>query len=408
MFDWYRKMKLANKIFLAMILGSVVGMVAGPVAVQLKWIGDIWLNMLKMIIVPIVIFTVVQGITSMESPKALGRMAFRVTSYYIITTALAVLVGVGVAKFMQPGLGFVFEKGGKIAEVPKLVDFKTFFLAMFSDNMFASFTKGDILQVLVIAILIGVAIVFMPREKGQPVRAWFNSMSQLFMAVVGVIMDISPVGIFCLMASALGTYGLGFMGTMSKLIGAFYVACAVQAFAVYIPTVWLFASWSPIEFLKRMNESLVFAISACSSTAAIPINIRIAKEEFKVKDVSADFMIPFGTQINHDGSAIMLAVVIGFCMQAVGMDFTAEHLIQMVLLGVVVSMGGGGIPAAGVVKLMIVAQAFNVPLEIVAIVGSLYRLFDMGTTALNVIGDVAGVIIVDKFEKNTETLSNMG
>lgn len=400
-------MKLANKIFLAMVLGSVVGLAVGPVAVHLKWIGDIWLNMLKMIIVPIVIFTVVQGITSMESPKALGRMAFRVTSYYMITTVFAVLIGVGVAEFLQPGFGFVFEKGGKMAEVAKLTDFKTFFLAMFSDNMFASFTKGDILQILVIAILIGIAIVFMPKEKGQPIRTWFNSMSQLFMAVVGVIMDISPIGIFCLMASALGTYGFGFMGTMSKLIGAFYVACVIQAFAVYVPTVWLFAKWSPIEFLKRMNESLVFAISTCSSAAAIPINLRIAKEKFKVKDVCADFMIPFGTQINHDGSAIMLAVVMAFCMQAIGMDFTAGHLIQMVLLGVVVSMGGGGIPAAGVVKLMIVAQAFNVPLEIVAIVGSLYRLFDMGTSALNVLGDVGGVIVVDKFEKNNETLSNI-
>ena len=399
MFSFYGKMKLSNKIFLSMLAGSALGLIMGPSATQLQFVGDIWLNMIKMIIVPLVIFMIVQGISGMENPRALGRILLKLTLYYAVTTIAAVLIGVCITKLLEPGLGFEFQKAAQTIKVDKLVNWQTFLVNLFSDNMFASFTKADIPQVLVIGILLGLAIVFMPKERSGPTKAWFSAMSALFMSVVGIVMALSPIGVFCLMASALGKYGLLFLGTMSKLVVTYYLACIVQLVAVYLPSIWLLGGMSPLQFLRKTAETTIFCISTCSSTAAIPLNLKVSKERLDVRDDIADFAVPFGTQINHDGNAIMFGCVILFCMQAIGESVTSVQLIQMVVLGVIVSFGGGGIPSAGIVKLMVVAQAFNMPLEIVAIVGSLYRLFDMATTTLNCLGDLAGIVVVDKLEK---------
>jgi Na+/H+-dicarboxylate symporter len=399
MYSLYGKMKLSNQIFLSMIAGSILGLVMGPAATQLQFIGDIWLNLIKMILVPLVIFMIVQGISGMENPKTLGRILLKLTIYYAITTMAAVLVGVCVTKWLAPGVGFAFQKTAQVIKVDKLVDWQTFLVNLVSDNMFGSFVKADIPQVLVIGILLGLAIVFMPKEKSAPARAWFSTMAALFMSVVGIVMALSPIGVFCLMASALGKYGLLFLGSMSKLVLTYYLACIIQLVGVYLLSVWLFGGMTPLQFLRRTIDTTTFCISTCSSTAAIPLNLEVSKERLGVRDDIADFAVPFGTQINHDGNAIMFGCVILFCMQAIGESVTSAQLIQMVVLGVIVSFGGGGIPSSGIVKLMVVAQAFNMPLEIVAIVGSLYRLFDMATTTLNCLGDLAGIVVIDRFEK---------
>lgn len=399
MFSWYTKMKLTNKIFLAMVLGTLLGIVAGPVATQLEWVGNIWLNMIKMAVIPLVIFTMVQGITSMDNPKALKRIWLRATLYYLVTTIIAVLIGIITTTLLKPGLGFIFEKGSKTVEVPKLVDLKGFMVGLFSDNIFVSFTKGDIVQVLIIAIIVGIAIVKMPVEKSGPIKAWFSSMTNLVMAVVGFIMDLAPIGVFCLMAAALGKYGIGFLGTMSKLIGTYYLAAAIQLLGIYLLTVWIFTKMSPFDFMRRTSKTWIFTLSTCSSAAAIPISLQVAKEELGVSKDVADFIVPYGTQMNHDGNAILIGTVLIFCAQAIGIDFTFMQLVQMVILGVILSAGGGGIPSSGIVKLMIVAQAFSMPLEIIVMVGAFYRLFDMVVTTMNCLGDLAGTIIVDKLEK---------
>ncbi|SDF21614.1 dicarboxylate/amino acid:cation symporter [Sporomusa acidovorans] len=399
MFSWYTKMKLTNKIFLAMLIGSLLGIVAGPLATQLEWIGNIWLNLIKMMVIPLVIFTMVQGIASMDNPKTLGRIWLRATLYYLVTTIIAVLIGIVTTTILKPGLGFVFEKGAKVADVPKLVDLKGFMVSLFSDNIFVSFTKGDIVQVLIVAIIIGIAIVKMPAEKSGPVKAWFSSMNNVVMAVIGLIMDLAPIGVFCLMAAALGKYGIGFLGTMSKLIGTYYLAAIIQLFGVYLLTVWIFTRMTPFDFMRRTSNTWIFTLSTCSSAAAIPISLQVAKEELAVSKDVADFIVPYGTQMNHDGNAILIGTVLIFCAQAIGIDFSIAHLVQMVLLGVILSAGGGGIPSSGIVKLMIVAQAFSMPLEIIVMVGAFYRLFDMAVTTMNCLGDLAGTIIVDKMEK---------
>ncbi|MDR3563716.1 MAG: dicarboxylate/amino acid:cation symporter [Negativicutes bacterium] len=403
MFSWYTKMKLSNKIFLAMILGSVLGVVAGPLATQIEWIGEIWLNMIKMAVIPLVMFTMVQGIASMDNPKTLGRIWLKATVYYLTTTIIAVIIGIATTKLLKPGIGFVFEKSTKTVEIPKLVDLKSFMVNLFSDNIFVSFTKGDIVQVLIIAIIIGIALVLMPREKSAPIKAWFASISDLVMAIIGMIMSLSPIGVFCLMAAALGKYGLGFLGTMSKLIGTYYLAAAIQLVGIYLLTVWLFTRITPLAFMAKTANTWIFTLSTCSSAAAIPISLKVAKEELNVSNDVADFIVPYGTQMNHDGNAILFGTVLVFCAQAIGVDFSAMQWVQMVLLAVILSAGGGGIPSSGIVKLMIIAQAFTMPLEIIVMVGAFYRLFDMAVTTMNCLGDLAGTVIVDKFEKAKNT-----
>jgi len=350
-------------------------------------------------------FTMVKGIASMDSPRMLGRIWAKATVYYLVTTIIAVLVGIMTAKLLKPGVGFIFEKGTKMAEVPKMVDWKAFLGNLFSDNIFASFTKGDVVQVLIIAILIGIALVLMPKEKSAPIKAWFFSMSDLVMAIVGIIMSLSPIGVFCLMASALGKYGFGFLGTMSHLIGTYYIAAAIQLVGVYLLTVWIFTKISPLAFMVKTTDTWTFTISTCSSTAAIPINLKVAREDLGVSKDVADFVVPYGTQMNHDGNAILFGTVLVFCSQAIGTDFSMAQWVQMVALAVILSAGGGGIPSSGIVKLMIIAQAFAMPLEIIVMVGAFYRLFDMVVTTMNCLGDLAGTVIVDKFEKAKAALN---
>ena len=398
MFAWYAKIKLSNKIFLAMILGSILGIVVGPSAMQIEWIGNIWLNMVKMAVIPLMIFVMVKGIASMDDTKTLGRVWLKASAYYLITTVIAVLIGIATTKLIKPGVGFAFEKGTKMPEVPKMVDLQSFIVNLFSDNIFVSFTKGDIVQVLIIAIIIGVTLVLMPKEKSSPIKAWFFSMADLVMGIIGIIMSLSPIGVFCLMAAALGKYGLGFLGTMSKLIGTYYLAAAIQLLCVYLLTVWIFTKMSPLAFMVKTTETWTFTLSTCSSTAAIPINLKVAKDNLGVSRDVADFIVPYGTQMNHDGNAILFGTVLVFCSQAIGSDFSMGQWVQMVMLAVILSAGGGGIPSSGIVKLMIIGQAFAMPLEIIVMVGAFYRLFDMVVTTMNCLGDLAGAVIVDRFE----------
>ncbi len=302
-----KKVSLATQVFLAMLLGAVFGLAIGKPMTQLGFIGRIWLNGINLIIVPMILVTIVTGIISQKNLKALGRISGRILTYYIITTLVASVVGIVVATLLRPGhiANFTGLASQKIA-APKEITIADFFLNMFSPNMFRSFTEGNILQTLVIAVLLGISVLRMKDAALKTtVMNGFHAFSEMVFSLIGIVMMVSPVGIFFLMADSFAKYGAGIFTSMATLTGTYYLACLLHTVVVYGSLLWAMAGINPFKFLKDSAELWVYTISTCSSVASIPVNLKVAREKFGVSDTISGFTIPLGSQINYDGSVIL-------------------------------------------------------------------------------------------------------
>ena len=377
-----KKIGLSTQIFAAMLLGAVLGIVIGEPMTKVGFIGTIWLNCIKMIVVPMVLVTIVTGVVSQKDMKTLGRISFRIMAYYVITTLVACAIGILVTSIVKPGTIANFT-GLASKEVTGSADITVadFFTGMFSSNIIQTFADGNILQTVVIAILLGV-----------------NVLNDMVFSLINMIMLVSPIGVFFLMGDSFGKYGAGIFTSMATLVGTYYLACLVHVVLVYCTVIWVTAGINPLKFLKDSAELWVYTISTCSSVAAIPINIKVAKEKFNVPETISGFTVPLGSQMNYDGSVILYGCVILFISQTIGVPVTLGTMVKIILMSAILSTGGGGIPGSGIVKLLVMVTAFGLPTEIVGIIAAFYRLFDMGTTTNNCLGDLAGTVFVSKLE----------
>lgn len=383
-----------------MVAGSLVGIVVGKPAGYIGFVGDIWLNLMKMFLVPLVVCMLVKGITSMDSPETLGRIGLKIMAFYVFTTIVAGTLGVGLTTILNPGKGFTYEaasaKDVVVNEMPSIAEF---FTNMFSSNIFESFSSADMMQVLIIAVIIGVAIVLLPEGKREPVRDWFWSMSDLVMSVVGIALKLAPIGVFCLMASSLGEHGIGILVSIGKILGVFYLCCALHLIVIYCVLCWIFTGINPVTFLKKAFPTFATAFSSCSSGATIPVSMDVATKNFECDETVASLGIPLGATVNKDGVAILCGVVLLFSAQAMGIPMTAAQVMNLLFVTVLVTSAGSGVPGGGLMNLMIVGTAIGMPLDIVIMVGGFYRFFDMGTTPMNCLGDMSATVIIDRLEK---------
>lgn len=384
---------------IAMLLGSAVGLIVGEPASYIGFIGDIWLNLMKMFLVPIVVCMLVKGISSMDSPEALGRIGIKIMAFYIFTTIAAGALGIGMTSILQPGRGFSYEVAASEVEIKSMPSVADFFTSMFSTNIFKTFADGDMMQVVIISCIIGVAIVLLPEGKREPVRDWFIAMSDLVMSIIKIALKVAPVGVFCLMASSMGEYGIGLLVTIAKILGVFYLCCALHLIVIYCLLLWGFTGITPITFLKKAFPTFATAASTCSSGAVIPVSMDVAIKNFGCDDAVAGLGIPLGATVNKDGVAILCGVVLLFSSQAMGINMTADMLINILFVTTLVTSAGSGVPGGGLMNLMIVASAIGMPLDIIIMVGGFYRFFDMGTTSMNCLGDMSATVIVDRLEK---------
>ena len=395
-----RKVSLTTQIFAAMILGSIAGLLGGKTMVSLGFIGDIWLNCIKMIVIPMVICTIVSGIISQDSLTSLKRVSSRIIAYYIITTILACIVGIVVASIIQPG-HFANFSGLDTKKVTGEINitFAGFLKDLFSTNMIATFAKGNLVQTLFISILLGIAILKMKNQEHKAtMKKVFEAANSMIFSLIGMIMQISPIGIFFLMGSSFGKYGAGIFTSMAVLVLTYYAACLAHVLVVYGGFLMIFAHINPFRFIKDSAELWIYTLSTCSSIASIPINMKVAKKKFGIPDYISSFTIPLGSQMNTDGSVLLYSCVILFISQMIGHPMNIVQLVNTIFISTIMSMGGGGIPGSGIVKLMVVVQAVGLPIEVVGVIAAFYRLFDMGTTTNNCIGDLVGTVIVGKAE----------
>lgn len=397
MFSRYRQLSLGWKILIFMMIGAVAGIVAGERAEVVQPLGDLFIRLLMMAVIPLVFFNLLAGITSLDDARSLGRVAGKIVGYYLITTTAALTLGLTVMHFLRPGSGMQLreEVDAEFGRVPEIADV---FLTLIPENVVEAFATGQVAQVVVFAIFLGVATLFLPDESRDFLSRAYGAFADVLRKLVGIILYVAPIGIGALTAATVGRYGAAIFGPLGLFVGGVWLAQAIMVM-VYMALLVVFTRRSPVEFLKQTAPLYATTAATCSSLASLTVALDIAENRLKLPRSIYSFTLPLGAQLNKDGTAIMLAAVLLFTAQAAGVDFSLAQQVVIVLIGLVLSEGSGGIPGGGLVIAMIFVQAFNLPLEIAAIVGGIYRLIDMGSTTVNCMGDMVGTMIVAHSER---------
>jgi len=393
---WWKNLALWKKIFIGLCLGLVVGLLFKDVALMLKPVGTLFINMIKMLIVPLVFVTLVTGITSMEDLSKMRRIGIKTFSIYLVTTAIAVAIGLAFGLIFEPGAGVALSNTAAVAakKAPPLVDT---LLALIPTNPMDSLVKGDILQIIVFAIFLGIAI-SMAGEKGKPVAAFFESFSEVMFKLTEIVISFAPIGVFGLMAWVSASYGIDVLISLAKVIACVYVACLFHMALTMGGGIAIFARLNPIKFFKGMASAQTVAFTTTSSSGTLPVTTSNTIHNLGVSKPIASFVLPLGATINMDGTAIYQGICAVFVAQAFGVDLTFANYLTIILTATLASIGTAGVPGAGLIMLSLVLTSVNLPLEGIAIIAGIDRILDMARTTVNITGDAMTAVIVAKGE----------
>ena len=402
-----KKLSLAAWIFIALVLGCILGgiLIAVPggaafSARYIKPIGTIFINLLKFIVVPIVLFSMVCGMISMKDIKKVGSIGWKTLVYYIGTTIVALIIGLVLANIFKGSFPQLSTEGLGTWDKATSADFMTTLVDIFPSNIIAPFANASMLQIIVIALLIGAGII-LAGEKGRPVAELFESLNEVFMKIMMFIIKISPIGVFCMMAWVVAAQGPEILGDLAKVLGIAYLGYILHAIITYSITVRTMGGMSPFKFFKGMIPAMVFAFSSTSSVATLPINKECAVKLGASEEISS-FVLPLGATINMDGTAVYMAVNTIFLATCYGMNLTVGQMLMVVLTATLASIGTAGVSGAGVVMLAMVLTSVGIPVEGILLIYGIDRLFDMGRTTINIVGDAACSIVVSKLEAKKE------
>lgn len=392
-----KKMQLTTKILIGLISGIVVGMLlqSSPEIAQnyIKPFGTLFLNLIKMIIVPLVFSSLVVGAASIGDPKSLGRIGGKTLLYYLVTTAIAVTIGIILAKVMNPGAGLTIpvDATANAAEAPNIV---TTLLNIIPRNPLKGLVDGNILQVISFALFLGVGCTLLPEEKSSPFVKFFDSVAEIMYKITAFIMNIAPFGVFALIVPVVAEYGLDVLKPLSMVILAVYIGCVLHAVLTYSTAVKLFAKISPLQFFKGIAPAAITAFSTTSSSGTLPVTIRSTRENLGVSEKISSFVLPLGATINMDGTALYQGVCALFLAQVYGIDLSMGQMMTIILTATLGSIGTAGVPGAGFIMLTLVLQSVGLPLEGLVLIAGIDRILDMARTSVNVIGDASCAVVV--------------
>jgi Na+/H+-dicarboxylate symporter len=389
------RLGLGTRILIGMILGAAIGAVSGTRAEILEPVGDLFIRLLLMAAIPLVFFNLLAGLTALTDLRTFGRLSVKIVGYYLVTTATALTLGLTAMHLVRPGVGMTLTEpvNEAIGSVPAVSEI---LLQLVPTNVFQAFAEGNVAQLVVVAVLLGITTLLLPAGSRDLLRDLYAAVAELFRKLVDLILWVAPFGIGALMAVTVGRYGAELFGPMARfLLGVW--GTQLLMFVAYMTLLVLFTDRRPWTFLRGTGPLWATTVATTSSLASLSVALEIA-EKIKLPRSVYSFTLPLGAQINKDGTAIMLSAVLIFTAQAAGVSFSLPQMITILLVGLLLSEGSGGIPGGGLVIALIFVQAFNLPLEIAAIVGGIYRLVDMGNTTINVMGDMVGTAIVSHSE----------
>lgn len=397
-------MKLWHKVTIALILGIIYGMIAKDqvIAYQIlesyiKPIGDIFINLIKMVVVPLVFFSLISGITSMSDPSSLGRIGIKASIAFLVTTAFAIVIGLATALFIKPGQGISLNFAKQIGEnKPADFDLVSLITNIVPNNAIGALAEGNMLQVVFFAIFTGITLNKLDTQDRKLISL-FHMIAKLVFKMISIIVNFSPYGAFALTAWVIGTQGIEVLQSLAKLLGTVAVAMGLQ-YMVFGILILIFARLNPLPFYKKSIEYQTLAFSTSSSKATLATTMRICIEKLGISKSSTSFILPLGASINMDGMAIYLGICAVFFAQATGISLNAHDYLMIVLTATLGSIGAAGIPSGSIVMLPMVLAAVNIPIEGVALIAGIDRILDMLRTTINITGDATITLIIDKTE----------
>ncbi|HHV57062.1 MAG TPA: dicarboxylate/amino acid:cation symporter [Firmicutes bacterium] len=394
-------MKLWAKILIGFVLGAIVGLLVGPPAAALKPLGDLFIRLIKMLIVPLVFSSLVIGASSMGDVRKLGRVGAKTLAYYLVTTAVAVTIGLILATLLHPGAGFqIPTETYKAKPLPSLVET---LLNIIPTNPLGAMVSDNMLQIIAFALFMGVAIALIG-DKGKPVHAFFDSLAEVMYKITGIVMEFAPIGVFALMAWVTATNGPDVLLPLAKVIFVVYLGCFLHAAVVYSSAVSIFARMNPLRYFRGFFDASLVAFSTCSSSATLPVSLRCAQENLGVPKDIASFALPLGATINMDGTSIYQGVCALFIAEVYGIPLGMPQYLTIILTATLASIGTAGVPGAGMIMLTMVLQAVGLPLDGILLIAGIDRVLDMARTCVNVTGDGAGAVVVAATEGELKTL----
>ena len=398
-----KHMSLAMQIFVATLLAIFAGVLLQSQADFannfIKPFGTIFLNLVKFIVVPIVLFSIMCGIISMSDIRKVGVIGLKTVVFYLCTTAFAVTIGL-IGGNLFKGMFPVVATTDLAYEASASTSFMDTLVNIFPSNFFKPLAEGNMLQVIVMAILMGFSIILVG-EKNVRVVAAFNDLNDIFMKCMELILKLSPIGVFCLLCPIIATNGPAIIGSLAMVLLTAYICYIVHAAVVYSLTVKTMGGMSPVKFFKGMMPAIMFAFSSASSVGTLPINLDCTQKLGARKEV-ASFVLPLGATINMDGTAIYQGVCAIFIASCYGIQLTLPQMLTIVLTATLASIGTAGVPGAGMVMLAMVLTSVGLPVDGIALVAGVDRIFDMGRTTVNITGDAACAIVVSNMEAKRE------
>ncbi|MHC5064219.1 MAG: dicarboxylate/amino acid:cation symporter [Planctomycetota bacterium] len=382
----YWHMPAGWKILLWLGLGLIIGMLLGESALVLQPAGDLFLRLLLMAAVPLVFFNLLAGITANSDARKVGVLGAKVFVYYTVSTIFALVVGLCLAHLIRPGesatlRGEVEESLGSVPDIGDVL------LGMIPANVFQAMAEGQLAQLVVFAAMLGCATLLLPGQQREPIARFFGLGAAVLRKLVELILVIAPYGVGALAAATAGRYGAELFGALGLFVLTIWLGHGVMV-VLYMFVLAIWARYSPRAFLAKTAPLYATTVATCSSLASLVVSMDLAGKKLKLDESVYSFTLPLGAQINKDGTAIMLAVILLFTAQAAGIEFTLSQQITILITGLLISEGSGGIPGGGLVVALTFVKAFNLPIEIAGVVAGVYRLIDMGSTTVNCMGDL--------------------
>lgn len=400
-----RKLSLPVKVIIGLVLGIFAGIIlqALPEDVSVNAlkvidpVATLFMNLIKMCIIPLVFASLVVGVCGLDDAKKIGKIGGKSIAFFLVTTAFAVTLGLGIATLFQVGSGFSLPADLPVKEVTEAPGLADTLINIIPTNPFTALTEGNMLQIIAFALFVGGAIITIG-VKAEPVKNVIESFSEIMFSIIGGIMKFAPIAVFALIASTVAKNGTEVLGPLLMLVIAVYVACFLHAAIVYSILVKTVGKTSPITFFKAMLPAILFAYSSASSASTIPLTLQ-ASEQLGVPKNVRSFVIPLGATINMDGTAVFQGVCVLFIANVYGIELTTLELLTVIVTATLASIGTAGVPGAGTVMLGMVLLSVGLPFEGTILIMGVERLLDMARTSVNVCGDCACSVVVASSEK---------
>jgi Na+/H+-dicarboxylate symporter len=403
-----KKISLTSQILLALILGILFGIIANAFLPGnfnnevSKWIlvplGKMFINAIKMLVVPLVLCSLITGAASIGDIRKLGRVGGKIFAFYLMTTALAVTLALFVANLADPGIGASLAAVGKefkAVQAPFIMDM---FVNMIPTNPIESLVKGEMLQIIFFAIIFGVSMTMLG-DVTKPLFNVINQINEVLLKIIGLVMFTAPIGVFALISNVIMFQGIAVLLPLMKYALTIVAGLIIQVVVVYGLSLKILGKVNPLQFFKKFWPVMTVAFSTSSSNATIPVNLEVCEEKLGVPKSIASFTIPFGATVNMDGTAIMQGVATIFLAQLYNVPLTLQSMVMVIITATLASIGTAGVPGAGMVMLSMVLLQVGIPVEGIPIILSIDRILDMMRTVVNVTGDAVGTVIVANSEK---------